>query len=243
ATGPPDVERPCEVSLRTWSPESRYSQRTPSGTCPQPSGCVLELSFSLPTLPELLTIWVTYIFLHNSHPIKDLVILTADGRNKSLGPQTVFCDVPLTVRLDWLLAPVESVRIHTIDEKLEVDAALLRSAPSDGRCSRCRPLSYKLSRSPPFHPRGQVVVDGPSRSFVDRSVEPGATYVYQVAVSTTYGDSQPSPPLVYTHGSPYCGDAATHERQGKSTEECDDGNLTDGDGCSSTCHVEASFVC
>ena len=36
----------------------------------------------------------------------------------------------------------------------------------------------------------------------------------------------------------YCGDGKR-----ESYEECDDGNIINGDGCSSTCQVEQNWVC
>lgn len=47
-----------------------------------------------------------------------------------------------------------------------------------------------------------------------------------------------SPPLVYTHGQPYCGDGLVQR-----SEDCDDGNLLDGDGCSKKCLLETGFNC
>uniref|UniRef100_H2ZXT1 Sushi domain-containing protein n=1 Tax=Latimeria chalumnae TaxID=7897 RepID=H2ZXT1_LATCH len=49
-----------------------------------------------------------------------------------------------------------------------------------------------------------------------------------------------SPPLYYVHNAPYCGDQRVQKHLG---EECDDGNLLDGDGCTRNCHKEAGFNC
>ncbi|TSM20240.1 Pappalysin-2 [Bagarius yarrelli] len=49
--------------------------------------------------------------------------------------------------------------------------------------------------------------------------------------------SELSPPLVYIHGEPFCGDG---KLQGM---ECDDGNLLDKDGCSKKCSMEQGFNC
>ncbi|KAM4560705.1 LOW QUALITY PROTEIN: pappalysin-2-like [Fundulus diaphanus] len=69
------------------------------------------------------------------------------------------------------------------------------------------------------------------------SVIQGVKYQYTIQVETGRLHS-PSPPLVYTHGQTYCGDGVI-----KGTEECDDSNLLDGDGCSKKCHKEMGFNC
>ena len=40
------------------------------------------------------------------------------------------------------------------------------------------------------------------------------------------------------HGAPDCGDGDVHP-----SEECDDGNMADGDGCSASCEIEGSYEC
>ena len=47
-----------------------------------------------------------------------------------------------------------------------------------------------------------------------------------------------SPALVYTAGAHFCGDGHVDIE-----EECDDGNLRDGDGCSIRCRTEKFFHC
>uniref|UniRef100_A0A8C4R7J7 Pappalysin 2 n=2 Tax=Eptatretus burgeri TaxID=7764 RepID=A0A8C4R7J7_EPTBU len=241
AEGPPDVEQPCMSSPRAWSPRTCNPYRPTADHCLQNASCTLELTFPQAILPEMLSIWVTFISLRNTEPIQDLYLLLANGKIKSLGPRAVFCDVPLTIWLGWIRSEVSGVRISTCDEKMEVDAAMLHSMPAAPACRRCRPQSYKLTRKPPFpEGRSEIVVQGPQRRYNDTSVKAGEQYTYQVAVLAENGESRLSPPFVYTHGGPFCGDGILQEDDG---EECDDENGVDGDGCTSSCHIQEMFHC
>ncbi|MFK8016013.1 MAG: DUF4215 domain-containing protein [Gammaproteobacteria bacterium] len=54
----------------------------------------------------------------------------------------------------------------------------------------------------------------------------------------------PTPPIPSMCSPVTCGDGAFPQFSAAGSEGCDDGNLTDGDGCSSTCEVEQpDFVC
>ena len=76
-----------------------------------------------------------------------------------------------------------------------------------------------------------------------REVTSGERYEYEVSVRGG-GDggvsSLPSPRLTYTHGASFCGDGRVDSG---GTEQCDDGNLRDGDGCSLECRIERFFHC
>ena len=63
-------------------------------------------------------------------------------------------------------------------------------------------------------------------------------YAYSVTVRANDVQSVTSPVLQYTHGEAFCGDGRVDV-----TEQCDDGNLRDGDGCSLRCVIERFFHC
>nr|XP_020469038.1 pappalysin-2 isoform X1 [Monopterus albus] len=235
AVGPPDVEQPCDPSLQAWSPELSLYDTNVTSPCPDTEGCTLILRFLHPTVPHALTIWVTYISSNNP-AIDNIELITDTGKSINLGPQHVFCDMPLTLRLDTHNAAIASVKLCTFDEKMEIDAVMLSSGPSSPLCSGCQPLLYRIQRQPPFTSRSpppQI-----QQTFTDSSVRQGVKYQYTVQVEAGGLLSDPSPPLLYTHGQSYCGDGLI-----QGTEECDDSNLLNGDGCSMKCHKEMGFNC
>uniref|UniRef100_A0A8C9Z982 Pappalysin 2 n=1 Tax=Sander lucioperca TaxID=283035 RepID=A0A8C9Z982_SANLU len=237
AVGPPDVEQPCDPSLQAWSPELSLYDTNVTSPCPDTEGCTLTLRFLHPMVPHALTLWVTYISLskcnlHNP-AIADIELITDTGKSMNLGPQHVFCDMPLTLRLDTHNAAITAIKLCTFDEKMEIDAAMLSSGPGSPLCTGCQPLLYRIQRQPPF-----TTI---TKSFLlSSSVRQGDKYQYTIQVEADGLLSDPSSPLLYTHGQSYCGDGLI---QGSVTEECDDSNLLDGDGCSKKCHMEMGFKC
>ncbi|NWW05014.1 PAPP1 protein, partial [Oreocharis arfaki] len=244
AEGHPDVEQPCKSSVRTWSPNSAVNQHTVPPACPEPQGCYLQLEFHYPLTPESLTVWVTFVSpdWDSSGAVNDIKLLTVSGKNISLGPQNVYCDIPLTIKLDvgQVGEEVYGIQIYTLDEHLEIDAAMLSSVPHSPLCSGCRPIQYKVVRDPPFQSGSPVVISNLSRRFVDTELSDRTTYRYQVVVVSGMEESEPSPALVYISGSGYCGDGIIQIELG---EECDDMNKINGDGCSLFCLQELSFNC
>ncbi|XP_028987725.1 pappalysin-2 [Betta splendens] len=235
AVGPPDVEQPCDPSLQAWSPELSLYDTNVTTPCPETEGCTLTLKFLHPIVPHALTLWVTYISSPNP-AIANIELITHSGKNINLGPQHVFCDVPLTLRLDTLDTAVAAIKLCTFDEKMEIDAAMLSSGPSNAVCSACQPVLYRIQRQPPFTeppPLPQT-----QQTYTDRSLSQGVKYQYTIQVEANGLVSEPSPRLLYTHGQFYCGDGLI-----QGTEECDDSNLLDGDGCSKKCHKEMGFNC
>ncbi|XP_072421586.1 pappalysin-1-like isoform X1 [Chiloscyllium punctatum] len=239
AEGPPDVEQPCENSVRTWSPDAGVDEKTVPPVCPEPQGCYLELEFRHVLIPDSLTIWVTFTEWTAHGAIHDIKLLTVSGKEISLGPQNVFCDVPITVKLT-VTEEVYGIQIFTLDEHLEIDAAMLTSAPQNTVCKECTPIQYKVIRDPPFKEGPVFMVKDLSRRFEDMDVKPGTLYTYQVAVVTGSDESEPSPELKHVHGAAYCGDGLIQKSLG---EECDDSNKINDDGCSSLCRQEPSFNC
>uniref|UniRef100_A0A8B9TTT2 Pappalysin 2 n=1 Tax=Anas platyrhynchos TaxID=8839 RepID=A0A8B9TTT2_ANAPL len=225
--GPPDVDQPCEPSLQAWSPELHLYHMNMTVPCPQPDGCILELRFLHPVYPDSLTLWTTYLSTDSPKALSDIEILTEQGESIHLGPLDTFCDVPFTVKLN-------------IHKKVSgIDTALLTSMPHSSLCSSCKLIQYRVLREPPFADGSPATAAQAHREFVDTEVMPGQVYRYQVqAVSgTTLGEA--SPPLVHVHGAPYCGDGKVTALE----EECDDGDLLDGDGCSRKCKKEKGFNC
>ncbi|XP_062873923.1 pregnancy-associated plasma protein A, pappalysin 1b [Trichomycterus rosablanca] len=242
AEGPPDVEQVCEPSVRTWSPHAGLdSSSVGSASCP-PQGCMLQLNFAYPLVPDSLTVWITFFSSMESDlaAIHNILLLTLSGNNVSLGPQSVFCDTPLTVKLA-VEEEVYGVQFFTMDHHLEIDATLMASKPGHVLCQECQPLHYMLTRDPPFSnaPHGLVFMDT-TRRFTDRDIQPGETYTYQVLTVSMTAESEASPPLVHQLGSPYCGDGLIQQYLG---EQCDDMNVANGDGCSNQCKKEPLFNC
>nr|XP_015798245.2 pregnancy-associated plasma protein A, pappalysin 1a isoform X2 [Nothobranchius furzeri] len=242
AEGPPDVEQACESSVHTWSPTAGTEQGVVGlSECP-PNGCMLQLEFQHPVVPDSLSMWVTFCSPEETAlpAIHDILLLTVNGNNISLGPSNVFCDTPLTLRLD-VQEEVYGVQIYTMEHHLEIDATLLASKPDSVLCKHCKPLRYRLLRQPPFtHAPHGLLLNEPIRRFTDREVAPRVTYTYQIQTLSSQSESEPSSPLVHELGAPYCGDGRIQSSKG---EECDDMNFVNGDGCSSQCKKEPFFNC
>ncbi|XP_060630394.2 pappalysin-2 [Anolis sagrei] len=238
AIGPPDVSQPCETSLQAWSPEFNLFNMSMTTPCLQPLGCILELHFLHPVYADSLRIWTTN-FSVDSKMLSDIEILTQHGDSVHLGPMNTFCDIPLTVKLN-LNKKVSGIKLYTFDEKMEIDAAQLISKPYSSLCSSCRPVRYRVLRDPPFLDGSPAIVTQRGRKFVDKEVIVGQLYRYQVQAVAGATVGEASPPLLHIYGSPYCGDGKINMAL---TEECDDGDLLDGDGCSKTCKKEKGFHC
>uniref|UniRef100_A0A4W5L620 Pappalysin 2 n=1 Tax=Hucho hucho TaxID=62062 RepID=A0A4W5L620_9TELE len=194
ATGPPDVYQPCEPSLQAWSPELSLYDANVTSPCPETEGCVLMLRFLHLVVPDSLTVWVTYISAGGSR--------VHSNESLDMGPQHVFCDVPLTLHVHTEKR-VAAVKLSTFDEKMEIDAILLTSSPHNPLCSSCQPLIYRVVRQPPF---SGDLVQQTLLTFTDSDIEKGMEYQYRVQVEADGLLSELSPPLVYTHGAAYCGD-------------------------------------
>ncbi|KAJ7993848.1 hypothetical protein DPEC_G00258960 [Dallia pectoralis] len=240
--GPPDVEQVCEPSVRTWSPNAGVdTSSVGSPPCPL-QGCMLQLEFHYPLVPDSMIVWVTFFSPEETllPAIHNILLLTASGQNISLGPQNVFCDTPLTLKLS-VNEEVYGVQFFTVEQHLEIDATLLISKPECPFCKACQPVRYRLQRQPPFsHALYGVIVPESRRRYVDRDVVPGQTYTYQVITVSDRAESEPSPALTHQLGLPYCGDGNIQKHLG---EECDDLNSVNRDGCSSQCKMEPFFNC
>ncbi|KAG8555398.1 hypothetical protein GDO81_017692 [Engystomops pustulosus] len=238
AVGPPDVDQPCQPSLQAWSPEIHLFHNM-SVPCTEPHGCMLELHFLKPVRPLALTIWITYLSPNVPNPISDIELITEHNESLHLGSMEAFCDTPLTIRLSTD-QKVARVCVYTFDPSMEIDAALLVSMPHDPLCSSCRPVKYKIVRNPPFQRDSQATKAQSQRTFTDTEVKLGHRYQYQVHVVGGTSIGEPSPALTHIHGAPFCGDGDVNQELG---EECDDGALQNGDGCSQKCQLEDNYIC
>lgn len=98
------------------------------------------------------------IYLHPKHPlcpptgnpaISNIELIMDTGESLHMGPHSVYCDIPLTLRVNTDKR-VAAVKVCTFDRKMEIDAVLLTSRPRNALCSGCQPLRYQLHRRPPF---------------------------------------------------------------------------------------------
>ncbi|OCT65657.1 hypothetical protein XELAEV_180418975mg, partial [Xenopus laevis] len=171
AEGHPDVEQPCETSVRTWSPNSGANHRTVPPTCPEPHGCYLQLEFSNAVVPQSLTIWVTFVNTERdtSGAVVYVKLLMVNGKELSLGTQNIFCDVPLTIKLDNkdINGEVFAIQIYTKDNELEIDAAMINSVPNSPLCASCKPIHYKVLRDPPVEGEFPSFISNLHRRYTD----------------------------------------------------------------------------
>lgn len=163
------MEQACEPSVRTWSPHNGMDLGMVPPPCP-PQGCMLQLEFRHAVVPDSLTVWVTFSSPEETvlPAIHNIILLTVRGNNMSLGPSDLFCDTPLTIKLD-VQEKVYGVQFFTMEQHLEIDATLLTSKPDCELCRACEPLHYRLMRHPPFAnaPQGVTLMDS-TRRYVDR---------------------------------------------------------------------------
>uniref|UniRef100_A0A672GDX1 Pappalysin-1 n=1 Tax=Salarias fasciatus TaxID=181472 RepID=A0A672GDX1_SALFA len=217
AEGPPDVEQACEPSVRTWSPNAGVEQGAVGmPECPL-QGCMLQLEFAHPLVPDSLTVWVTFFSPEETAlpAIHNILLLTVNGNNISLGPSNVFCDTPLTLKLD-IEEEVYGVQFYTMEQHLEIDATLLASKPDCALCRHCQPLRYRL-----------LVVHMRRKALDKRRTHSEVTGKH---------GSTPRCTRVWFLNSAFCYFSSKGE-------ECDDMNSINGDGCSSQCKKEAFFNC
>ncbi|XP_072015800.1 pappalysin-1-like [Amphiura filiformis] len=234
ATGMPDAPR-CKVSKFAWYADD-------GGSC---ANCILELGFTTPVIPNRLSVWINWIDepLSGSdvrYEIRDIELVSATGAIvSSLGPKEVFCDMPFTTLVPGINEAVNRVRIH-VTKYLSIDAVLLESRPQNTDCQSCVHPLYNVHRDPAFD-NGDEMVEVKHPYFVDSSVTSDVDYTYTViAVIADNEESDPSPPLHFRLGQSFCGNGVIDSANG---EECDDGNVMDGDGCNTVCLVETHFKC
>ncbi|CAB1326200.1 unnamed protein product, partial [Coregonus sp. 'balchen'] len=123
------------VNCRDCEADGVFHQYAYEATSPR--GCILMLRFLHPVVPNSLT------------AIANIELITDTDESLDMGPQHVFCDVPLTLRVHTEKR-VAAVKLSTFDEKMEIDAILLTSGPHNPLCSSCQPLIYRVVRQPAF---------------------------------------------------------------------------------------------
>lgn len=73
-----------------------------------------------------------------------------------------------------------------------------------------------------------------------RNLKDGILYEYRIQALSGKRESKLSAPLFYQTNHGYCGDGNIESSFG---EECDDGNVRNGDGCNIQCQIEKVFNC
>ena len=137
--GPPDdFEEVCFPGSHSWIANGRRT------LC---DNCYLELAFRRPALPARLVVWSTYARYGG---LRNLQLRYADGSAESLGPQPVFCDVPLTVPLAHVGRPVAAVRLFPAHQDFSLDAVQLVSRAGWQDCQACDLPGYRVLRDPPY---------------------------------------------------------------------------------------------
>ncbi|XP_067139979.1 pappalysin-1-like [Centruroides vittatus] len=220
ATGPPDAQI-CVIDDKVWIPYShnRYEDYE------------LILSFEYPVIPSLLSIWITW---KAKHDLKEIEIIFTDGSNIILTDIHTYCDIPYTIPL-FVNKELSKVRL-TGSFLFGVDSMQVISTANNNYCTRCKPMHYRISRTPEFPMGLRQEVD--SSEFTDNDVKFGEAYTYTVQALIPNYSSHMSSPLRITHGDNFCGDGKINGQ-----EQCDDGNIANNDGCNMNCEMEESYMC
>ncbi|KAM3729084.1 Pappalysin-1 [Dirofilaria immitis] len=166
--------------------------------------------------------------------IRFIKILFIDGTYDTFEQLYAHCDQPLTLRLTSQKRVTE-VQIRTNNPFVSIDAVQFVSFPSNPLCSHCLPYRYRIYRTPPFP---EIFKATTNYHIIDSTIEEGIIYTYTVAVENDEIEGLHSPGTTYSYNMNVCGDGRR-----SNDEECDDGNLNDGDGCSQNCIVEEKFHC
>ncbi|OZC08631.1 hypothetical protein X798_04312 [Onchocerca flexuosa] len=219
----PDAEV-CTASTKAWLPDVQ--------DCDDISDkCVLKLKPDVETQLEKLSIWFAW---NAASGVRFVKILFTDGTCDTFEQLYAHCDQPLTLRLTSQKR-VKEVQIRTNNPFVSIDAVQFVSFPLNPLCSHCLPNHYHIYRTPPF-PEGFKSTT--NYHIIDSTIEEGVTYTYSVAIESGGIEGLRSPSTTYFYNMNVCGDGRR-----SIDEECDDGNLNDGDGCSQNCVVEEKFHC
>lgn len=114
---------------------------------------------------DVLLCCLTSVCVPDNPAVANIELIRDGGQSVQLGPQHVFCDMPLTLRLDTHNTTVAALKLYTFDERLEIDAVMLSSGPDSPLCSSCRPLRYRIERRPAFT---QAPAPQTQHTFTDR---------------------------------------------------------------------------
>jgi len=113
-----------------------------------------------------------------------------------------------------------------------IDAVSVTSVASSEACKGCPSISYEVQRD------GVTIGTVASRVFKDTTTTAGKVHQYKVRGLFGSNAGDWSPLLRFQAGAGFCGDGKLD-----SSEQCDDGNSVDGDGCSMDCVVERGYKC
>ncbi|KAL1232119.1 Pappalysin-1 [Trichinella pseudospiralis] len=227
ALGPPDAE-PCEASTKSWLPDAQ--------NCDNNNACSLVLGFEVAVVPAHLKLWISW---NAADGLKHFILHFDDSSMIALPPATAFCDMPYTLSLDTDKR-LKKIELTTSSPFVSIDAVQVVSNQNHELCSKCSHIDYNIVREPPF-PKPPLVRSTADTFFTDRDLKQDQVYIYRIGARRTdsKGAVYFSPPLIYSHSWSFCGDGSVDE----STEDCDDGNMYDEDGCSSDCKIEDRFMC
>ncbi|XP_003380869.1 putative sushi domain protein [Trichinella spiralis] len=226
ALGPPDAE-PCEASTKSWLPDAQ--------NCDNNNACSLVLGFEVAVVPAHLKLWISW---NAADGLKHFILHFDDSSMIALPPATAFCDMPYTLSLDTDKR-LTKVELTTSSPFVSIDAVQIVSNPNHELCSKCSHIDYNIVREPPF-PKPPLVQSTADTFFTDRDLKQDQVYMYRIGARRTNSNGAVyfSPPLIYSHSRSFCGDGNLDE----STENCDDGNMYDEDGCSSDYMPDVSYA-
>ncbi|KAF6027397.1 PAPPA [Bugula neritina] len=232
ATGPPDSAS-CKETTEGWSPMKYYfklSRFLEDSVDPQ-----FNFTFAHPVKPQSLKLWIPmFQMTYWGTPINNILLISPEGDViKRIDKVHIQCDKPFTKTLD-LESLINKVVVNTNTPDVVFDAIQLVSQPEDVQCTQCEGVEYLVDRRPALSTR--ILVS--DTVFEDMTVEANKEYTYTITAVLSASHGAPSKPFRYVHNQEFCGNG---ELNGE--EECDDGNLSDADGCSTHCKVEEEYVC
>ncbi|KAI6210615.1 hypothetical protein M3Y96_00346900 [Aphelenchoides besseyi] len=128
-------------------------------------------------------------------------------------------------------------RIRTDNPFVSVDAVKFVSHKNDKNCAHCIRFHYEIERQPPF--KDNKLQYTTKNTFIDWSSAIDQMYNYTVHLVGNDGTRYHSIQTVYEAAKKRCGDGVLDEE----TEECDDGNANELDGCSQFCRLDLGYLC
>lgn len=134
ATGPPDAQF-CSPSDKVWISDFSCTYEN----------CIFNLTFEYPVIPSLLSIWITW---NAKDGLKEIEIIFTDESNMVITDLNAYCDIPLTIPL-FVNKELSMVRLK-INSLVGIDSVQIISTANNNYCAKCKPLRYKVFRTPEF---------------------------------------------------------------------------------------------
>nr|XP_039270265.1 pappalysin-1-like [Styela clava] len=236
ATGPPDQEACTLRGMHFWMPPDTTTLDDDCG-----ARCSLEVDFKESVIPSTIRIWVTF-GTEDGDGIKSIELIHhEDNTVTTITDLTATCDTPLSVHVQTN-KPTRKIRINVNYPYTAVDAVELISKKENNLCAGCRRIKYKIHRDPPFP--NELTMTTEQLHHVDKSCEDGVTYLYSIQPILLPHYGEISPPVKFRLGQTFCGDGIVQElNSNEESEECDDSNMENEDGCNSFCQIEHGFYC